>query len=143
MSFINDMNSALKDISSEIVYYVDYSWDANEVDGEAIISMAEMNDYLGTGFNRPLVHIHDFIVNSDNFKVMKGNTLKFTLPNGIDIIKFGGTDEEIEKFTNTTTTIELVARCNINEWNWQRNPQLIMESYEEMEKVYTVLDWGF
>lgn len=143
MSFINDMNSALKDISSEIVYYVDYSWNANEVDGEAIISMAEMNDYLGTGFNRPLVHIHDFIVNSDNFKVMKGNTLKFTLPNGIDIIKFGGTDEEIEKFTNITTTIELVARCNINEWNWQRNPQLIMESYEEMEKVYTVLDWGF
>lgn len=138
--FLEDMNTLLKDVSTDIVYYVDYTWDADSIDGNAIIDLAELNDYIGTGFARPQVHIKSFTVNSDNFKVMKGNTLKFTLPNGIDIIKFGGTEEEIELFSSGDTVIECVCKCNINEWNWQRNPQLIMLDYEIQDKVY---DWGF
>lgn len=141
--FVDNMNDALKDVSTDIMYYVDYTWDANAVSGDKIIELAELNDYLGTGFSRPQVHIYSFTVGEDNFKVMKSNTLKFTLPGGIDIIKFGGTEEEIEQFSSGKTVIECVCKCNINEWNWQRNPQLIMEDYEIVDQTTSVLDWGF
>lgn len=139
-AFVDDMNEKLKNVSTDIVYYVDYTWSAEDVDGDKIIELSELNDYLGTGFARPQVHIKSFTITPDNFKVMKSNTLKFTLPNGIDIIKFDGSEDEIEVFSSGDTTIECVCKCNINEWNWERNPQLIMLDYEIQDKIY---DWGF
>ena len=139
-AFVDDMNEKLKNVSTDIVYYVDYTWSAEDVDGDKIIELSELNDYLGTGFARPQVHIKSFTITPDNFKIMKSNTLKFTLPNGIDIIKFDGSEDEIEVFSSGDTTIECVCKCNINEWNWERNPQLIMLDYEIQDKIY---DWGF
>lgn len=139
-AFVDDMNEKLKNVSTDIVYYVDYTWSAEDVDGDKIIELSELNDYLGMGFARPQVHIKSFTITPDNFKVMKSNTLKFTLPNGIDIIKFDGSEDEIEVFSSGDTTIECVCKCNINEWNWERNPQLIMLDYEIQDKIY---DWGF
>ena len=139
-AFVDDMNEKLKNVSTDIVYYVDYTWSAEDVDGDKIIELSELNDYLGTGFARPQVHIKSFTITPDNFKVMKSNTLKFTLPNGIDIIKFDGSEDEIEVFNSGDTTIECVCKCNINEWNWERNPQLIMLDYEIQDKIY---NWGF
>ena len=56
-----------------------------------------MNDWWGQDLDRSLVVIK-FKVTNSNFMIMKNNTLKFTLKN-ISIIKFGGTEEEIDKFT--------------------------------------------
>ena len=72
-----------------------------------------------------------FTVTSNNFTVMKSNTLKFTLPNGISIIKFNGTEEEIEQFT-TKGAIKINAICkpNRNEWNGNISAQLLLEDYE-------------
>lgn len=129
--FIQDMNEKLKNISTDIVYYVDYIYDAAYVEDDTVIALAELNDYLGTGFARPLIYVEDFTVTADSFAVMKSNTLKFVLPCGINIIKFGGTDEEIENIeANFGNTINLVCKCNIDEWNGERNPQLICVDYE-------------
>ena len=89
-----------------------------------------MNDYWGQDIDRSYVNINFRITNS-NFQIMKNNTLKFNLPNNLSIIRFNGTEEEINKFT-TEGYIELnaVCKCNKNEWNNKVYPQLIMEDYE-------------
>lgn len=51
-----------------------------------------MNDYWGQDIDRAYVNIN-FKITSSNFQIMKSNTLKFNLPNGLSIIKFGGTEE--------------------------------------------------
>ena len=89
-----------------------------------------MNDLWGQDINRAYVNIN-FKITSSNFQVMKSNTLKFSLSNGLSIIKFAGSEEEIEKFT-TTGYLELnaICKCNANEWNGHVYPQLMMEDYE-------------
>ena len=101
-----------------------------------------MNDYWVKDIDRAMVLIKNITVNSDTFKVMKSNTLKYSIP-GVDIIQFGGTDEEIEMFGTGVHTINAVCKCAANEWNWQIDPQLIMVDYELVDKEPTVLDWGF
>ena len=138
------MNEKLKDISTDIVYYVDYIYDANYVDGDTIVALAELNDYLGTGFARPQIYIENYTITADSFSVMKSNTLKFSLPCGIDIIRFGGTDEEIEYLENNFgNIINFVCKCNINEWNGERNPQLICLDYEIKANDNPLDAWGF
>lgn len=85
-----------------------------------------MNDYWGQDIDRAYVNIN-FKITDSNFQVMKSNTLKINLSNNLSIIKFNGTEEDIEKFT-TTGYIELnaVCKCNKNEWNGNVYPQLIM-----------------
>lgn len=144
--FIDYTDEKLKDMASEPSYFVDYDWDCSEVDGDKILDMAEMNDFLGKDIERPLVHIKNIVVSEDNFVVMKSNTLKYRLPNGIDIIQFGGTDDEINLFqTKGAVKINCICKCCANEWNWSINPQLQLVDYEIIDqKAPTVSDvWGF
>ena len=130
--FVEDMNELLKDVSTEITYYVDYIFDADAVEGNIVIALAELNDYLGTGFARPQIYVQDFKLTG--FTIMKSNTLKFKLPCGIDIIKFAATEEEIEILDKSIgKTINFVCKCNINEWCGERNPQLMCIDYEIVE----------
>ena len=138
--FLDYTDKALENMDSEPSYFVDYIWDADSVDGQKILDIADMNDFWGKDIDRSYVYIKNIKISADNFKVMKSNTLKYELPCGIDIIQFGGTEEQIDKFKNRTVTINAVCKCCANEWNWQINPQLQMVDYEIVEETY---DWGF
>lgn len=138
--FLDYTDKALENMDSEPSYFVDYIWDADSVDGQKILDIADMNDFWGKDIDRSYVYIKNIKISADNFKVMKSNTLKYELPCGIDIIQFGGTEEQIDKFKNGTVTINAVCKCCANEWNWQINPQLQMVDYEIVEETY---DWGF
>ena len=82
-------------------------------------------------------------MNSDTFKVMKSNTLKYCGPRA-DIIQFGGTEEEIETFQSTSCKLNAICKCVKNEWNYQVDPQLIMIDYEVVpEKQDVLTQWGF
>ena len=62
------------------------------------------------------------------------------------LMKFGGTEEELDLLnTSTIVTIKAVCRCNANEYNWEINPQLIIEEYEvvEIPDLAPVDLWGF
>ncbi len=128
--FLSAANRLLKDTSIEPMYRVDYDFREQDNNNAIILEIAGMNDYWGQDIERAYVNIR-FKITDSNFKVMKSNTLKFELPNGLSIIKFGGTDKEIEQFT-TTGYIELnaVCKCNENKWNGNSYPQLIMEDWE-------------
>lgn len=60
----------------------------------------------------------------------RGYTLKIHTPNGMDILKFNASEYDCEVFqTNNTGFIEinLVGRCNKNEWNGFISPQIFIE----------------
>lgn len=128
--FLNRMDLLLADVSSEPIYRIDYDFDENDNNNDKILEIANMNDFWGQDIDRAYVNIN-FKITNTNFKVMKSNTLKFILPNGLNIIKFSGTEEEIEKFTtNGYLEVNAICKCNANEWGGQVYPQLILEDYE-------------
>ena len=129
-NFLYHIDQLLENVSVEPIYRIDYDFKENENNNQIILDIARMNDYWGQDIDRAYVNIN-FKITSSNFQIMKSNTLKFNLPNGLSIIKFNGTDEEIAQFT-TTGYLELnaICKCNANEWNGRVYPQLIMQDYE-------------
>ena len=105
---------------------MDYDFKEIDNNNQRILEIAGMNDYWGQDIDRAYVNIN-FKITSSNFQIMKSNTLKFNLPNGLSIIKFNGTEEEINQFTTTGyLEVNAICKCNKNEWNGQVYPQLIM-----------------
>jgi len=141
--FIEHTDEVLKDLSAEPSYFVDYIWNYDEIDGNKVIEIAQMNDYWGKDLSRSYVYITNIPVNENTFKVMKSNTLKYDCPN-VSIIQFSGTDEEIEQFSTHPCKINAVCKCVINEWNYQLNPQLMLENYEIVKEEQNIINkWGF
>lgn len=66
----------------------------------------------------------------------KNPTLKITLSNGIDCIKFKSSEEEFnELYTDVgRVVINLVGQCEKNEWNGHISSQVIMKDYEIVTK---------
>ena len=129
-NFLYHIDQILEDVSIEPIYRVDYDFNEKDNNNQIILDIANMNDYWGQDIDRAYININFKITNS-NFQIMKSNTLKINLPNGLSIIKFNGTEEEINKFT-TTGYLELnaICKCNKNEWNGRTYPQLMMQDYE-------------
>ena len=129
-NFLSRIDYLLKDVSVEPIYRVDYDFKERDNNNQIILDIAEMNDYWGQDIDRAYVNIN-FKITSSNFQIMKSNTLKFNLPNGLSIIKFSGTEQEINKFTTTGyLEVNAICKCNKNQWNGQVYPQLIMQDYE-------------
>jgi hypothetical protein len=125
-NFLYHIDQLLEDVSIEPIYRIDYDFKENENNNQTILDIANMNDYWGQDIDRAYVNINFKITNS-NFQIMKSNTLKFNLKNGLSIIKFNGTEEEINQFTTTGyLEVNAICKCNKNEWNGQVYPQLIM-----------------
>ena len=71
----------------------------------------------------------------NNITMMKSNTVKITLPNKISIIKFGMSDDEYGGLldtikNNSLVEMDVVCRCNKNEWMGNVSPQLLLEDYQ-------------
>ena len=129
-NFLYHIDQLLEDVSVEPIYRVDYDFKEIDNNNQRILEIAGMNDYWGQDIDRAYVNIN-FKITSSNFQIMKSNTLKFNLPNGLSIIKFNGTDEEITQFTTTGyLEINAICKCNANQWNNNVYPQLIMQDYE-------------
>lgn len=129
-NFLTFVDKMLKNVSVEPIYRVDYDFKEYENNNQKILDIASMNDFWGQDVDRAYVNIN-FKVTSSNFQVMKSNTLKFNLQNGLSIIKFSGSEEEIEKFTTTGyLEVNAICKCNANAWNGSVYPQLILEDYE-------------
>ena len=141
--YLEYTDEILKDLSAEPSYFVDYIWEYDKIDGDKIIEIADMNDYWGKDLTRSYVMITGIPVNSNTFKVMKSNTLKYECPD-VDIIQFGGTDEQIEDFSTHSYKMNAICKCVKNEWNYQVNPQLMLVDYELIKPEQSIINkWGF
>lgn len=131
--FIERTDELLVHMSAEPIYLVDYIYKGVHVKGEDILNIAEMDDLWGKDVDEPWIVLEDVPVSKDMVTVYakKDNTLKITLPNGISLMKFKASDEECEMFENNERVrINVVGRCNKNEWNGYVSPQLFIEEYD-------------
>lgn len=132
--FISSTNEILKDMSEEPLYYVDYIYNGNEVNPQNILDIAEMGCYWGKDVDESLIAIKDLKVTKDMVTLMspdKTPTLKIVLPNKVSIIKFGSSQEEYDKIaTDGFIKMDIIGKCNKNEWNGWVNAQIMLEDYE-------------
>jgi len=91
-NFLHCIDNLLENVPVDPIYRIDYDFKETDNNNQRILDIANMNDYWGQDIDRAYVNINFKITNS-NFQIMKSNTLKFNLPNGLSIIKFGGTEE--------------------------------------------------
>lgn len=133
-AFLEYTDEVLKEIPNEPVYSVDYIFDGKDINVQAILSIADMGDIWGKDMDEPYVVIEGLKVTKDMVTLMspdKTPTLKITLPN-CSCIKFGSSQEEYEKLYSEDGYYELniVGRCNKNEWNGNVTAQIFIEDYE-------------
>lgn len=142
-AFIRDTDRQLASISTEPVYYVDYIFEGDSVDANIVLQLADMNDYIGTGFERPAIYIQNLETSENTVHVYKNNTVKIDTPSGVPLMKFGITDEEIADL-KSGVILNAVCKANANEWNFEINPQLMIDDMEYKPKQKSITEsWGF
>lgn len=132
--FIELTDEVLKDMESEPLYYIDYIFKGVDVKPETILDIAGLTDLWGQDMDESLICVENLKVTKDNLTLMspdKKPTLKITLPNKLSFIKFGSSQEEYEKLlSDGYIELNIVGKCNINEWMGHITPQIFIENYE-------------
>ena len=134
-TFIEKTDAALKDMSDETIYYVDYIYKGANVKPQNILDIASMENFWGKDVDEALVAIENLKVSADMVTVYnkKDITIKISLPNNISLMIFKAKDSDVEKLqTNNIGYVEInvVGKCNANEWLGNVTPQIFIEQYE-------------
>lgn len=135
--FVSRTDSALVDMPNEPIYYVDFIWNPTDNFGQDILDIARLEKYIGKDFTEPLVVVQNVEITKNNIQMMKSNTVKITLPNGVSMIRFNMPDEEFNQLysENGSVMIDVIGKCNINEWLGNEYPQIKIEDYNIRKKV--------
>lgn len=134
-TFIQKTDEILSSMNSQAVYYVDYIYDGESINPQNILEIASMQDLWGKDIDEPFVAIKNLKVTPQMVTIYdkRGYTLKVQLSNNISLLKFHATEQDCEKFQiNNTGFIEvnIIGRCNKNEWNGNISPQIFIQDYE-------------
>jgi len=129
-------NDALKDIDfGENIYDINFErLSADEDLYDLIMELGKYPDVWGTHNPAPMIGVNDIIVNKKDVQILgsKKNTVKIE-KYGITYIAFNAEDmiEEIEKYNSFK--LNVAGKANINEWNGNFTPQVIIDGYEVNE----------
>lgn len=134
-AFIEKTDAALKDITDEAIYYVDYIWDSSSTDNTKILDIADMSHFWGQGIDEALVAVEHLKVTPDmvNVYTKRGITIKITLQNGVALLLFNAKEEDREKLKDNNTgyvELNIVGRCSKNEWMGRVSAQILVSDYE-------------
>ena len=136
------INTTLKDLDFSNSYRVDFIWNANSIEEykNDIMDLGKLSRFWGQGLPEPQIAIENIKVHKDNIVLMspdKKPTLKIILPGNLTLIKFGSSKEEFDNLYKETgcITINAIGTCNLNEWNGNFSPQIIIEEYEIINKT--------
>lgn len=139
-TFIQTSNKLLADFDFSPCYKVDFIYNgANEDFSQAIIDIARYKSIWGQEIGEPMVAIKNLKVTKDNLILMsrdKNPTLKITLDNGVSLIKFKSSEEEYENLYSDLgcVIIDIVGKCDINEWRGNITPQIKIEDYSIVDR---------
>ena len=135
--FIAYANKELADFDFTPKYYIDLAYDALNLTGEDILNLANYDYLWGQGVEEPVVLVDNIKILKENIALLKGTTLKITLPSGINMIKFGSSEEEFKalKSGEGCITIKVIGHFQRNVWNGNVSPQILIEDYEIKRKM--------
>ena len=137
--FFSYSNDSLKDVElGEKCYSVNFIRDAMDNDIDNLIRDVGEYEYIWSNQNdEPTLYIDNIILSANEIQIIGTNrdTVKF-IKNGITYIKFKA-NELIDELSGMKDIImKIVGRCNINEWNGIKNPQIIIDDYEIIDNMY-------
>ena len=137
--FFSYSNDSLKDVElGEKCYSVNFIRDAMDNDIDNLIRDVGEYGYIWSNQNdEPTLYIDNIILSTNEIQIIGTNrdTVKF-IKNGITYIKFKA-NELIDELSGMKNIImKIVGRCNINEWNGIKNPQIIIDDYEIIDNMY-------
>ena len=137
--FFSYSNDSLKDVElGEKCYSVNFIRDAMDNDIDNLIKDVGEYGYIWSNQNdEPTLYIDNIILSANEIQIIGTNrdTVKF-IKNGITYIKFKA-NELIDELSGMKDIImKIVGRCNINEWNGIKNPQIIIDDYEIIDNMY-------
>lgn len=128
------------DMSNE--YFVDFIWQSQDIEkfSQTILDIGNLKSIWGKGIEEPMVAIEKINISKDNIILMsadKSPTIKIKLPDGTCLIKFKSSYDEYNRLfpEEGITTINIVGTCNVNEWQGNVTPQILIEDYEIIKKV--------
>ena len=134
-AFIQKTDELLKDMNDEAIYFVDYIYEGDSVNPDNILSIANMEYLWGKDMDEPFIAIKNLKIAPEMVTIYdkRGYTLKIHTPNGMDFLKFNASEHDCEVFQyNNTGFIEvnIIGRCNRNEWMGNITPQIFIQDYE-------------
>lgn len=135
MDFLEKTDILLKDINDEAIYYVDYIYQGDNINPTNIYDIANLEHLWGKDLDEPYVAIKNLKITPDMVTIYdkKGYTIKIQLPNKVSLLKFNATEYDCDTLQNYNTgfiELNIVGRCNENEWNGYVTPQIFIEDYE-------------
>ncbi len=138
-TFIEKTNKVYNGIDFTPVYHVDYIWKQNSLwMNKTILDIADFDIY-GQNVPESEVCIEDIALSDCRVMLLspdKHPTLKIELPTGVELIKFGSSQEEYEEFLESGKRVDIVGTCRKNEWNGKITPQIQISDYE-LKEYYT------
>lgn len=139
--FVLAANQLLKDIDEESVYLVDKIYNEKNVDSDDILAIAALGNLYGKDVEEPLIAIEKLKITKNMITLLspdKNPTLRITLPNKINIMKFKSSVDEYESLSTADEgyiEINLVGSCNKNVWNGNISAQIFMADYQIVNQV--------
>lgn len=136
-AFIRYANTVLADFDFTPKYYVDFEYDHHTLTGADILNVADLDNLWGQCIDEPYVLVKNVRITADNLSLLKGTTLKISLNDGINLIKFKSSQEEFDALYTEMgcVTLNIIGRFQKNEWNGRVNPQILIEDYEIVDKA--------
>ena len=134
-AFLEKTDEILKDMSNEPVYYVDYAFENNNADGQAILDISYLDDLWGSCMPEPKVAFKGLKVKKDMVTVYrkKNLTLKIQLPNFLSIMLFDASEDLCDKLQNDNPgyyIMDIVGYCKRNEYGGALTPQVFIKDYD-------------
>lgn len=129
------LNEKLKDLPTETTYYVDYIYDNIHIEVEDIFDLARYSYLWGQELEEPLVAIKSLKVSKDMIEIKgaeKNPTLIIPLPNGVELIKFKVSPEEVSSLLDAGAdylTLDAVGKCQLNNFYGKETPQIRIEDF--------------
>ena len=134
-TFLSKTDQILSHMNDQAIYYVDYIYKGQNISFQNIFDIAQLEDLWGKDMDEPYVAIEGLKVTPSMVTIYdkKGYTIKIQLDTGISLLKFKATEEDCNRLqANNTGYVEvnIIGRCNQNEWNGYVTPQIFIEDYQ-------------
>ena len=133
-AFTKAANELYKDVDFTPTYWVDYIWQADNVNAAAVLEIADLTIW-GQEMPESMVAVEDIPINENNVVLLspdKHPTIKITYGD-IEYIKFGSSQEELESILEGNM-LTVVGTCGKNIWMDKITPQIKIEDYEVSEE---------